>query len=51
MNSKQVEKLSREIAVENGERERLLRAKCEWEERTRCAILAEYGDPANWRQS
>jgi hypothetical protein len=51
MNAKEIAKLSREISAENGEREQRLRSKCEWEERTRCAILAEYGDPATWSKS
>jgi len=40
--------LSREIKEENGQREEMLCAKCRWEQRTRSAILMEYGDPVEW---
>jgi hypothetical protein len=45
----QVINLNREIHRENGERERRLREKCRWEHMTRSAVLAEYGDPGEWK--
>lgn len=40
--------LSKEIYEENGGREELLRAKCNWEHMTRGAVLECWGDPATW---
>lgn len=40
--------LSHKIRDENGKRDELLRAKCNWEQMTRCAVLREYGDPNTW---
>lgn len=41
--------ISEQLYKEGGEAEEKLRAKCNWEKRTRCAIIQEYGDPRNWK--
>ena len=45
---KEISRLSQELRLENGEREKRLLAKCNWEQMTRSAILHEYGDPKDW---
>jgi hypothetical protein len=33
---------------QGGPAEAALRAKCNWERMTRCAVLMEWGDPREW---
>lgn len=40
--------LSRELREAGGEAEERLRAKCQWEQMTRSAVLHDYGDPSGW---
>lgn len=39
--------LSKEVAADP-KADALLRAKCQWEQMTRMAVLKEWGDPRNW---
>jgi hypothetical protein len=41
-------RISRDVREENGAAEQRLRAKCQWEQMTRTAVIAEWGDPRTW---
>ena len=45
---KEILNLSKEIQEEGGERLERLKAKCQWEQMSRTAVLMEWGDPAHW---
>jgi len=42
-------RISQEVRAENGKAEERLAAKCRWEQRSRSAIIREYGDPRKWK--
>jgi len=37
------------VAKEGGEAEQHLRDKCRWEQMSRTAVIAEWGDPRGWK--
>lgn len=41
--------VSQAVKEENGEAEKRLGEKCRYEQRTRSAIINEYGDPREWK--
>jgi len=45
---KDIMRLSTQIREEGGLREEILAAKCNWERKTRAAVLMEHGDPGTW---
>lgn len=43
-------KVSQQVRKEDGKAEQWLRAKCTWEQRSRTAIILDYGDPREWEE-
>jgi len=44
----EIDAMNKAIRKEDGEREYRLQSKAQWEHMSRCAILHDYGDPADW---
>jgi len=44
-------KISKEIAALGGEIEERLKAKCQWEQMSRIAVIKSWGDPRTWKQA